>query len=76
MDTLIVDPDSVLLPQIANLSDVKIKRAVQQQSFKILVVIYQKLYSAVADPKNNYAPNLLALTPDKLEESLCGGPSD
>ena len=71
MDTLISNPESVLLPQIVNVSDPQTKTAIQRQSFRILVAIYKQVYEAVVNPKNQYPVDLLSLDPAKLEESLC-----
>jgi len=74
LDTLMANPESVLLPQIIHIYDQKTKRTIQGQSFRILVAIYKQVYEAVINPKNQYPKDLLSLEPSKLEESLCGGP--
>jgi hypothetical protein len=68
----VTDPESVLLPQIIHLADPDLKKTVQQQSFRILAIIYSKVYEAVSNPKNEYPQDLFTLDPRILEKSLCG----
>lgn len=72
LDSVINDPESVLLPQIYHLNDQITRKHVQQQSFKILSAIYCKVHEAVMDSKNQYPPGILTLDPKTLEETLCG----
>jgi len=76
LDNVIHDPESVLLPQIIHVSDPDTKKTIQNQSFRILVAIYKKVYEAVTNPKNEYPADLLCLEPSKLEEALCGNVTD
>ncbi len=61
-----------MLPQIIHLSDAETRKHVQEQSFRILVVIYRAVYEAVINSKNEYPPDILKLDPKTLESSLCG----
>ncbi|CAL8131551.1 unnamed protein product [Orchesella dallaii] len=72
LDSLIHNPDSVLLPQILHVIDPQTKVMIQKQSFRILVAIYKQVYEAVNETKNAYPKDLLNLEPDQLEKSLCG----
>jgi len=72
LDSVMADPESVLLPQIIHLNDTALKKTVQQQSFRILAIIYKKVFEAVADPKNQYPKDLFSLDPSVLETTLCG----
>lgn len=71
LDSVINDPESVLLPQIYHLSDTGTRKYVQQQSFRILAAIYRKVYEAVINPKNGYPSEILKMDPKTLEDSLC-----
>lgn len=71
LDSLIHNPDSVLLQQILQVIDQGTKAVIQKQSFRILVAIYKQVFDAVSDPKNAYPKDLLNLDPDQLEKSLC-----
>jgi len=72
LDSVVNDPESVLLAQISHLSDAETRKNVQQQSFRILSAIYRKIHEAVLNPKNEYPPGILNVDPNALEVSLCG----
>jgi len=71
LDSLISNPESVLLPQIVHLTEASQKKSILKQSFKILVAIYKQVYEAIKLPENQYETQILSLEPEKLEELLC-----
>lgn len=72
LDSLVMVPDSVLLPQINLLSSSKHKKTVQKRAFDVLLAIYKQLYEGVHNPKNLYEnpKDILSRTPEELAKQL------
>lgn len=70
LNSLLVNPDALLLPQINLLLSSNHKKSIQKRSFDVLLAIYNQLYAAIHNPVNLYEnPNtILDTTPEELNK--------
>ncbi|KAL7288451.1 hypothetical protein TKK_0017533 [Trichogramma kaykai] len=72
LDTFLVMPDVLLLPQISLLQSSVHRSSTQRRAFEVIGAIYKQLYEACHDPRNQYQnPGaLFTHTPDQLSKAL------
>ncbi|KAK0177613.1 hypothetical protein PV328_001649 [Microctonus aethiopoides] len=72
LESLLLMPESFLLPQISLLQNSTYRSTALKRSFQVIGAIYKQLYEACHEPKNDYQnpDGLFARTPDELLEKL------
>ncbi|CAK1549992.1 unnamed protein product [Leptosia nina] len=71
-DMFLVNPDVYILPQLNLLISHSHKSLVKTRAFEVILAIYDQLYAAITDPKNEYgdAQAIVRRTPSEVKKLL------
>ncbi|CAF0848110.1 unnamed protein product [Rotaria sordida] len=71
-DLYLASPDLYIMPQLKYLTSAVIREKIKKRSVELICAAYASLYSAIMDPKNNYANpySIMPHTPEQIVKLL------